>query len=203
MPGDYSSKDPYKKRYKIDDYRRQRKFWVFTKYVSYRNENDAIKKLLEFSKGVCDAINLVYYTGQIEMGRQGRVHLQGYTEWADKPRGKTVQNRLGDSAMHVEPLKYERSHARNYCRKVDTRMVHLEHDCGPFEFGLWVPAKKPAGRQKNLAETATRLILDGKSPDMIALTHPRVFLQYGRRLQDLHEARTRARFAGHDENEEE
>lgn len=82
---------------------------------------------------------------------------------------------LEDPSAHCEKRKGSREQARDYCRKVDTRTD------GPWECGTFT---KGQGQRTDL-EDATTALMETRSLDSVADSHPVAYVKYSRGLQNL------------------
>lgn len=73
-----------------------------------------------------------------------RRHIQGYLESLRSLKPGSVKLLLGRADAHLEIRKGSRAQARDYCRKIDSRVS------GPWEYGLWREAGQ--GRRTDVAE---------------------------------------------------
>lgn len=74
--------------------------------------------------------NIRYLIYQIEMcPKTNKLHCQGYAEFPKKITIKKAQEFLNIGKSHCERRIATREKARDYCRKIETRIE------GPFEYG--------------------------------------------------------------------
>lgn len=118
----------------------QSKYWVFT--LNNPPRTDVPKDWEDVA---------VYCVWQLEEGKEGTRHLQGYVILPNKTRLSGVK-KLSDTA-HWEPRGGTHNQAKTYCTKADTRVD------GPFEYGT-EPAPSRQGRRTDLDSVKER-ITDG------------------------------------------
>lgn len=110
-----------------------------------------------------------------ECSETGRTHLQGYIEFTKAVRYTAVQRILDDNTAHVEKRKGSREQARAYCSKLETRID------GPWECGAW---SKGQGERTDL-QSACDSLLETKSLDQLADSHPVAYIKYTKGFQSL------------------
>ncbi len=84
-----------------------------------------------------------YWIFQMERGDENTLHAQGYVEFTDPQRLGAVKKVL--RGAHWEGRRGTRDEARDYCRKLDSR---LDPPDGPYEGGDWRLEKR--GRRTDL-----------------------------------------------------
>ena len=72
-----------------------------------------------------------YGVWQLERGKNGTAHLQGYVEFRKAMSLTAIKKVVGERA-YVEERRGTREEARAYCQKEDTRVE------GPWEHGIWI-----------------------------------------------------------------
>lgn len=102
------------------------------------------------------------------------LHLQGYVEFVNAVRRRTVQQVLGYPTAHVEPRKGSREQAIEYCKKCETRRA------GPWEYGS-LPRQ---GERKDLYEVA-ELIESGAGIQEVRSLAPVQYIRYRRGIEAL------------------
>lgn len=118
------SPPPRKKRKRKDERGYRGKYWCFTE-----NDPTGIVSLLEAFKGEAvfhDSISYIY--GQVETGKEGRAHFQGYVEMVLPHRLSAMKKKVSKSA-HFEKRFGTQTEAIKYCQKEEGRID------GPYEFG--------------------------------------------------------------------
>lgn len=122
-----------------------------------------------------------YSIAQVERGEEsGRIHIQGYSEWATPIRLITVLTRIPCLlGSHFELPNGNRTQCRDYCRKARTQVSE------PVEVGDW-----DAGGQGHRSDMDGLLeaVREGKSDHDIAMEYPKGFLLYGQKIQQLRAA---------------
>lgn len=96
-----------------------------------------------------------------------REHLQGYVEWRRPVRGSRLRTVTEDSGVYFRPRRDSRDAARDYCRKVETRLW------GPYEYGTWIPSTDSgtaSGRRTDL-QRIREAVENGASDYDIAREH--------------------------------
>ncbi|AMH87757.1 replication-associated protein [Pacific flying fox faeces associated circular DNA virus-11] len=113
-----------------------------------------------------------YAIWQLEAGENGTRDLQGYLELSSPARVSAFQSTTLKGA-HFEPRKGTRAQARDYCRKLDTRVD------GPWEYGTFGAGGQ--GRRSDL-EAVEQSIKRGASLAEIAEEHTTSFIKYARNI---------------------
>lgn len=124
---------------------------------------------------IFDDTKMAYMVYQLERGKNGTPHVQGYVRFKGRPRFAAVQAMLGGRA-HVLRARGNEQQCRDYCTKEDTRIAAGE------EHGLFDPEQGKKGRRSDLAAIAKKLI-DGKSMKEIAMEHPADYFRYSNGLE--------------------
>lgn len=104
----------------------------------------------------------------------GREHYQGYVEFTKPLRLAAAQAQLGEEKAHLEPRRGTREQARDYCKKLETRIED------PQEHGTWIQEK---GRRTDL-EHVLKLAQEGHDPLTIVEEIPSA-LHYNRAVKDV------------------
>lgn len=102
-----------------------------------------------------------------------RTHIQAYVEFHRPVRLTHVQRVLGDPTAHCEPRRGSRDQARDYCRKLETRVA----DTQPQEVGHWKAGG--TGSRNDLYEIRD-LIISGSSPLELADHNFTAWVRYHR-----------------------
>lgn len=166
----------------------QRRHWVttvhlkhITKLVQYDDLDVAeIVDIMEdyFNNVIVKNEHLRYATGVVEEGEElGRLHMQIYTEWLQPLRRSEMSLRFHG---HHETIKGTRTTARRYCRKADTRVVLLP------EAGVWRAEVSP--HRVGMADQLTELVIQGYTPDDIAVMNPQGFFRFHGAIKALYRA---------------
>ena len=107
-----------------------------------------------------------YAVWQLERGKNGTAHLQGYVEFGKPMSLAAIKKVLGRTA-YVEERRGTRDEARAYCQKEDTRVE------GPWEYGVWIGG---AGHRTDI-ETVLDALKEGKTEETIIDEYP---VEWGR-----------------------
>lgn len=111
--------------------------------------------LNDLSRKIESADWVKYCVYQLEQcPESSRQHLQGYIELNSPTRVGRIKTLLGDS-VHLEKRRGTRDQARDYCRKLDTRID------GPWEFGDFGVGQ---GQRNDLL--AVKELLDSGAPEV-------------------------------------
>ena len=125
---------------------------------------------------------LRYAGGQIERGKNGRLHAQVYTEWKASLRMNQVRKAV---PSHAEPREGTRSQARDYVRKSEGR------ECAMPDLGEWRAERgdDTFGKQEGPKQRALRLITEvGLNPWEIAVEDPDAYFTFSTAIHRLWEA---------------
>lgn len=112
----------------------------------------------------------------------GREHFQGYCELFKPARFSKLKLLLNDPALHCEVRKGSREQAREYCRKLESRVD------GPWEYGVFGDGGQG---ERNDIKAKAQIIKDiqrenpKRALQEIADKHPEFILQYARGVQTL------------------
>lgn len=122
--------------------------------------------------------SVAYMIFQLEAGKEGTQHLQGYVRFTQKKRLSTVRNTWKATPMefcHWEPAKAPEHANRKYCSKEEGRID------GPWEYNS-DNFKKNAGVQGNRSdlEAVINKINEGASAKTVAALHPSEYIKYGK-----------------------
>lgn len=99
----------------------------------------------------------------------GREHWQGYIEFGNAVRRKTVQRAIGDLGAHAKPRFATREAARAYCMKPDTAIAGTL-----FEWGTWEDGGQ--GARTDISAACVALRTGGLK--RVAEEHPAAFVKY-------------------------
>ena len=144
-----------------------------------------VKVLVE---GLEEDTRLRWFSGQLEIGKEGRLHAQCYSEWHTSLRISEVIKAI---PSHVEIREGTRTQARDYTQKPDKE--GFVSDLGSQ--GEWIPDAEESARvggksRSTMSAIAVLAIVDqGMSPEQIAREHPEVFFQHYQRIRALYEYR--------------
>ena len=119
--------------------------------------------------------NITYLVYQLERGKEGTEHLQGYVRFKDATRFNQVKLQTFNTpegvpvfpfnTAHLEVARGKPEENKAYCTKAETRVQ------GPWELG---ELPKGQGERSDLREAAVSLMADGD----IRKVDPSVFLKY-------------------------
>lgn len=123
-----------------------------------------------------------YAIWQLEIGKEGTEHLQGYIEMSKSCRWSVFKNIL--QGAHFEKRRGTRDQARSYCKKEDTRKE------GPWEYGVW--SEKSQGKRNDLEEVK-RKIDSGASEMDIAEEHFNEWAKYYKAFREYKKIKTAQR----------
>lgn len=115
-----------------------------------------------------------YAIYQRERGANGTEHFQGYVELSKAVRFNAIKAKI--PRAHIEQRRGSRDQAREYCKKLDSRVSE------PIEYGNWEAGG--SGARNDLA-SAIDLIKSGGTFRDLAEQSPEVFVKYYRGLQQL------------------
>lgn len=104
-----------------------------------------------------------------------RLHIQGYLELKKPARFTGIKKILGDNSAHIEPRRGTRTEARDYCRKIDTRVE------GPYEFGTW--REQTQGKRSDL-DSVYDMVRSGKTQKDILEDQPSTFIKFNRGIRE-------------------
>lgn len=116
--------------------------------------------------------NIRYAIFQVEMGKNGVRHYQGYIELAHSKRFDLVKKLV--PGAHIERRRGTQAQARDYSRKEETRVS------GPYEYGVFTE-QKPGSR--NDLQDAVDSLADHRDLTALATEHPSTFVKYHRGFQ--------------------
>lgn len=130
---------------------------------------------------VANAANLItdnglvrYAIWQLESGTQGTHHFQGYLELCKPARFTQVRDECGLEGAHFEPRQGSPDQARDYCRKLESRIG------GPWEFGTW---EKSQGKRSDL-ERVSEMLKSGALAAEIASECTSSYIRYHRGIAE-------------------
>lgn len=129
----------------------------------------------------CDLSCVNYMIFQLEKGKEGTPHLQGYVRFVQKKRLSAVKNAWHDTPMntaHWEPARYPERVNHDYCSKSKT---HLD---GPWEHKPqnYKESSGVQGHRSDL-DAVLQTIDSGASFRTIATSHPIEWIKYNKGLQ--------------------
>lgn len=111
---------------------RESKYWCLT--INQTTELfEFIKSADEVDFRVWLPDELSYFVGQLEQGESGNLHYQCYVEFEKKKRFTRVQ-RLFPGA-HIEAREGTAIQARDYCQKVESRVIPYGGERMSWEHG--------------------------------------------------------------------
>lgn len=120
-----------------------------------------------------DMDRIKYIVYQYEKGdKTEHPHYQGYAEFYDQHRLKTVKEILGDETAHIEKRMGTQEQAIKYCQKEQGRLH------GPYEFGN----KNEQGKRNDLHEVSDKLKEGYKLLDIIK-ENTETYIKYSRGIE--------------------
>lgn len=163
--------------------------WVFTCNGVVQDAQAAVGLLGELRLRDPAVSRLRYVCLQLEVAPgTGRLHLQGYASFVNAVTLANARTHLdtftGTRGTHVEQRRGTPSEAREYARKLETRLEGTQ----PVELGD-LPRDTPGGRGRELDAAITTLESEGIAA--VADQHPRVYILHHRGLAALAAARRR------------
>lgn len=158
--------DPKRHKSGKEDFRGSDWIWVINNPTA--KEIKAIKKLL--------MAECAYGVFQGERGKNGTPHLQGFLQFKDKKRFKTVKNLFKDydlNKVHLEPRRGSVKEADDYARKADSKddSIHPLFFCGKINL------KDKQGKRNDMVEVFS-MLKSGKDRLEIAEAFPGQYLRY-------------------------
>jgi len=127
------------------------------------------------------AAQVSYIVFQKEIGEQGTVHLQGFTQFTRKVRLRTAKNLISPRA-HCETLRASPQEASNYCKKEQGRLE------APFESGTLVSQ----GKRTDLYDFNVA-IKNGSNDQQLLDEHLQSFYKYHKAIDRVRLAYTKQR----------
>lgn len=116
--------------------------WMFTHFVDELPDKDVLDEHGFIYNH--PTAKLVFLVCQLEKAPStGRIHIQGYAEFAEKYSMKQLKEDFGNSKIHFEPRKGSQQQAIDYCTKRETR---LYDDIEPYYYGK----RKAPGNRSDL-----------------------------------------------------
>jgi len=143
------------------------KRWVFTT----NNPGDYVP--------VFNNSTMAYMVFQLEQGKQGTPHYQGYVRYHNKRR-LTQMKKDFFPGTHFEGARGSEQECRDYCTKDDTRLKE------PVEHGIFKPDEGKQGARHDLDDIAD-MCKNGKTIKEIAISHPSDFIRYHQGIVALHQ----------------
>jgi len=128
---------------------------------------------------VFDESKMAYLIWQLERGKQGTVHIQGYLRLKKKLRLRAIQPLLGNHAAILIARGNEQQ-CRDYCTKEDTRIAVGE------EHGTFNPDAGKQGKRTDIDAVAADCKA-GKSLREIAADHPTEWMKFHAGIMSLHD----------------
>jgi len=131
-----------------DDKEGQSAAWVFT---INNPENDSFQNIPH-----------KYMIWQIELGKEGTTHVQGYIVFLSKTRFSTIKKlflEYGEHKPHLEIRRGKHSEAKGYCSKKDTRID------GPYESGDDSDIPEGQGTRSDMIDIRNKI--DQKIPEKV------------------------------------
>lgn len=124
-----------------------------------------------FTRGHAEK-GLLWFTGQLERGEAGTLHLQATLSFKDQVYKRSITRRLFANC-YAEVRRGTLAEALEYCTKEESRVV------GPWEFGVR-PARRDgeAGKRSDL-DDVNDLVNAGASLNEIREAAPAAFIRYG------------------------
>ncbi len=123
---------------------------------------------------LCDWTDCEYAIWQLETGKEGTLHYQGYVEMKLR-RSLSFMKRLSPRA-HWETRRGSRDQARDYCRKEDSRLE------GPWEKGEW--NEHGQGKRSDLEDACE--FVQTNTMKQLAEQFPTTFVRYQKGLEKYH-----------------
>lgn len=115
-----------------------------------------------------------YAIFQKEMGKNGTPHYQGYIEFSKPVRFAALKKLL--SRAHWEARRGTRNEARDYCRKLETKVGST------IEIGIW--NANGAGNRSDL-QAVVDLVAGGSDLRTVVTNCPTLFIKYHRGIEKL------------------
>ena len=114
-----------------------------------------------------------YVVFQYEKGHKSEhPHYQGYAEFKEQYRLKTVKEILGNETAHIEKRMGSQKQAIDYCKKDDGRIK------GPWEFG----DAKEQGKRTDLIEVSDKIKSGVKTIDIVK-ENTETYIKYSRGIE--------------------
>jgi len=137
--------------------------WCFTLNNPYDGESNRL--VLEWPETV------VYSLYQLEKGKEGTPHYQGYVCMSTQTTLAAMRNIIPKA--HWEVCKGSHTQNKVYCTKAETRVD------GPWEHG-----KEPSQGERVDLVALKETMDSGASMKQIVQEHPAAFLRYGRSIRE-------------------
>jgi len=129
---------------------------------------------------VFDEARMAYMVWQVEKGKEGTEHIQGYIRFKKMQRAKAVDTMLGNKHPHLEECRGNEQQCKDYCTKEDTRVSVGE------EHGTFDPEAGKQGRRSDLEAICTACKA-GKPLREIAAENPSDWIRYHQGIESLHD----------------
>jgi len=129
---------------------------------------------------VFDDSKMAYMVWQVEKGKEGTEHIQGYIRFKGKPRGSAIDKMLGNKHPHLEECRGNEQQCKDYCTKEDTRVSVGE------EHGTFNPDAGKQGHRSDIDAIASAC-KEGKPLREIAAANPSDWIRYHQGITSLHE----------------
>jgi len=123
---------------------------------------------------------MAYMVWQVEKGKQGTEHIQGYIRFKKMQRAKAVDTMLGSKHPHLEECRGNEQQCKDYCTKEDTRVSVGE------EHGTFNPDAGKQGHRSDWDAIATACKA-GKPLKEIAETNIADWIRYHQGITSLHD----------------
>lgn len=118
-----------------------------------------------------------YATFQLERGKEGTLHLQGYMELRTKMEGHNVEKEIfSDQGVHMEARKGSQKQAIAYCNKEETRVA-----------GPWTVGKLVGQGKRTDIEAFCEKLEKGTPMDQCAQEDKTTYMKYHAGLEKYHE----------------
>jgi len=125
---------------------------------------------------------LRYAVGQLEVDKDGHLHIQCYTEWTRSFREAEVAKRWPSS---VQMRNESRESCVTYCKKrICPKHGHVTKILELPTIGKWRDDPHDNHRT-SLKQRAIELVVAGRTPEEIARDFPEVYFTHGARIKDL------------------
>ncbi len=175
----------------------QRRHWCWTLWLA---DDVSVEEAEATARTIFNHSGIRYACCQAERGDKtlgGRIHLQGYTEFARSLRMSEVKKHLGFKSLHLEPREGSRADARNYCISKTWKNISKGRVAGPWTTGRWISdVAGSAPVRKSHADTAVELLVRGYSVAQIAASNPKAFFTHSRKIMDTWQALNEASRVG-------
>ncbi len=142
------------------------KYWVFT--LNNPSEDEVTK--------ISDSLvkETDYMTWQLEEGKEGTRHIQGYVCFKNRKMMKSIK-KIWNDRLHLEVRRGTHDEAKAYCQKDDTRVKGQEF----VEYGDDEKVPKKKGQRNDLTDIKDKILAGIRIRD-IEDEHFGAFAKYGR-----------------------